>query len=88
MGWLGVLGWQSAVATVTFLSATNIVGIVILNHPEYQLKHWHVLLLMWAVLALCILCNTFFSRQLPLIEGTIVILHVFGFFAILVGDNA
>lgn len=38
-----------------------------------------------AVAAIAILFNTFFAKKLPLIEGVILIIHVFGFFGILVG---
>jgi len=42
-----------------------------------------------AVAAVAILFNTFFAKKLPLIEGVILIIHVFGFFGILVrnGNN-
>jgi len=40
-----------------------------------------------AVAAIAILFNTFFAKKLPLIEGVILIIHVFGFFGILVGNN-
>lgn len=36
------------------------------------------------VAAVAILFNTFFAKKLPLIEGFILIIHVFGFFGILV----
>jgi len=40
-----------------------------------------------AVAAIAILFNTFFAKKLPLIEGVILIIHVFGFFGILVRDH-
>ena len=36
------------------------------------------------VASVAIIFNTFFARKLPLIEGLMLILHVFGFFAILI----
>jgi choline transport protein len=36
------------------------------------------------VAAVAILFNTFFAKKLPLIEGIILIIHVFGFFGILI----
>jgi choline transport protein len=41
-------------------------------------------MLIWAVLAICLIFNTFFSRKLPLVEGLIVVLHIAGFFAVVV----
>lgn len=37
-----------------------------------------------AVGAVAILFNTFFAKKLPLIEGIILIIHIFGFFGILI----
>lgn len=39
-------------------------------------------MLIWAVLATCVLFNTFFSKKLPLVEGVIVVLHIAGFFVV------
>jgi choline transport protein len=41
-------------------------------------------MLIWAVLAICLVFNTFFSRRLPLVEGLIVVLHIAGFFAVII----
>jgi choline transport protein len=48
------------------------------------LKDWHGTMLIWAILALCLVFNTFFSQQLPWVEGVIVVLHIAGFFAIII----
>ncbi|KAF2121706.1 amino acid/polyamine transporter I [Lophiotrema nucula] len=84
VGWLGVLGWQTATATVSYLAGNQVQGLVKLNYPSYEAKAWQGTLLIWAILAICLLFNTFFSKRLPLIEGVIVILHVAGFFAVLI----
>jgi MFS superfamily sulfate permease-like transporter len=84
VGWLGVLGWQTAAATVSYLAGKTIQGMIKLNNPDYTLKAWHGTLLIWSVLAICWVFNTLFSRNLPLIEGVIVILHVAGFFAVII----
>lgn len=84
MGWLGVLGWQTATATVSYLSSKQIQGLIALNNPSYIPRPWHGTLLIWAVLAICWLFNTFFSGRLPLVEGVIVALHVIGFFAVII----
>jgi choline transport protein len=84
VGWLGVLGWQTAAATVSYLSAKQIQGLITLNNPSYVPQAWQGTLLIWAVLAICLVFNTFFSKKLPLIEGLIVVLHVAGFFAVII----
>ncbi|EAT80001.1 hypothetical protein HBH56_076530 [Parastagonospora nodorum] len=84
VGWLGVLGWQTAAATVSYLSGKQIQGLIKLNNPDYELKAWHGTMLIWSVLVICLIFNTFFSRLLPLVEGVIVVLHVAGFFAVII----
>jgi choline transport protein len=44
----------------------------------------HGVLLVFAVAAFCGIFNTLLARKLPLVEGTVLILHILGFFAILV----
>jgi amino acid transporter len=78
------LGWQTASAAVSYLAGKQIQGLVILNNPSYNQKAWHGTLLIWAVLAVCLIFNTFLSRHLPLVEGVIVILHFAGFFAVII----
>jgi choline transport protein len=84
VGWLGVLGWQTAAATVSYLAGKQIQGLIMLNNSSYIPRAWHGTLLIWAVLGICLVFNMFFSRQLPLVEGVIVILHIAGFFAVIV----
>jgi hypothetical protein len=79
-----VLGWQVNIASGSYLVATQVQGIIILNDPNYSPAAWHATLMIIAVAAIAILFNTFFAKKLPLIEGVILIIHVFGFFGILV----
>ncbi|KAL8724733.1 MAG: hypothetical protein Q9181_006697 [Wetmoreana brouardii] len=83
-GWLTVAGWQAFVASTCYLCATLIQGLIILEQPEYHPKMWHGTLLFWAVAACAVFINTVISRALPALEGLILILHVLGFFAILI----
>ena len=59
-------------------------GLIILNHADYAPKLWHGTLLTWLVLLVAIFSNTIVARALPTIEATILILHILGFFAIMV----
>lgn len=83
-GWLTVAGWQALVASGAFLCATLIQALIILNHPSYNFHAWHATLIFWAVLVVAVLVNTVVSSMLPKIEGLILILHVLGFFAVLI----
>ena len=56
-----------------------------LNYPEsYNAQGWHGTLLIWSATILAFTVNSVLGRWLPKIEGFILYLHVFGFFAILV----
>lgn len=77
-------GWQAFVASGCYVTATLIQGLIILNHPSYAPKMWHGTFLFWAVILCAVFVNTIVSSALPKLEGLILILHILGFFAILV----
>jgi len=84
VGWLGVLGWQTAAAFTSFLTTKQIQALAIMWNPTYVPHAFHFTMINWAVLAVSLVFNVFGSKKLPLIEGVIVILHIAGFFAVLV----
>ena len=84
LGWLCVLGWQTGAANTAFLAGTQIQGLIALNKPDYGFEAWHGTLLVFAVSAFNVIFNTFLAKKLPLIEGIVLVVHIFGFFAILV----
>lgn len=84
IGWLCVLGWQTGAANTAFLAGSQIQGLIALNNPNYSFQAWHGTLLVFAVSAFNIIFNTFLVKKLPLIEAIILVVHVFGFFAVLV----
>ena len=85
LGWLSVVGWQAFVASGAFLCATITQGLVVLNYPNsYIPERWHGTLIFYLVLLFCVFVNTILARALPRIEGLILIIHVFGFFGILI----
>jgi choline transport protein len=79
-----VLGWQTGIASIAFLAGGQIQGLVILNNESYVPARWHGTLLIIAVASFSILFNTLLARKLPLIEGTVLVFHIFGFFAIFI----
>lgn len=84
VGWLCVLGWQVGNTSIAFLSSQQIQGLIILNNPNYVPQRWHLTLLVIGIVTFCQLFNTFLARKLPLVEGIVLILHICGFFVILV----
>ncbi|PKY03463.1 choline transport protein [Aspergillus campestris IBT 28561] len=83
-GWLTVIGWQATYATSCYLCGTLIQGLIVLTNPSYVPQAWHGTLLFWAVNAFSIGINSGGGKLLPRFEGLILILHVLGFFAILI----
>jgi choline transport protein len=79
-----VLGWQTGIASIAFLAGGQIQGLIILNNPSYEPQRWHGTLLIMAVASFSIVFNTLLARKLPLVEGTVLVLHIFGFFAVFV----
>ncbi|KAM3519991.1 hypothetical protein NHJ13051_007137 [Beauveria bassiana] len=84
IGWMCVLGWQTSCASSAFIAGTQIQGLLVLNRPDYVPQPWHGTLLAVAVAAFSVLFNTLLARKLPLVEALVLIIHVFGFFGILV----
>lgn len=83
-GWLTVAGWQAFAASGGFLTGTIIQGLIVMNHPDYNFQRWHGTLLFWAVILVAVLVNTIMLNLLPKIESVILVIHVLGFFAILI----
>jgi choline transport protein len=55
-----------------------------LTVPSYIPQGWQGTLLFWAVIFFAVFVNTVVSSLLPKFEGLILILHISGFFAILI----
>lgn len=84
IGWLCVLGWQTGAANTAFLAGTQIQGLLVLNYPDYVFERWHGTLLVFAVSAFSVLFNTFLAFTLPLVETVVLVVHLLGFFGILI----
>lgn len=67
-----------------YLVGTQIEAVIQLNNPNYVPQRWEGRLLFWAAVALAVLINTVFGKLLPPIEATMLVIHVLGFFAVLV----
>ncbi|KAI0475372.1 amino acid transporter [Xylariaceae sp. FL0804] len=84
IGWLNVVGWQAATASLGYLAASLIQGLAVMDNASYQPLPWQTTLLLWTTIIFAVVFNTVISSTLPKVEGFILILHVLGFFAILV----
>ena len=59
-------------------------GIIILNNADYVPQPYHGTLLSWAVIVVAVFINTVVSALLPIIEGLVLVVHILGFFAVLI----
>ena len=66
------------------MTGTQIQALIILNNDSYVPQRWHGTLLIIAILLFSALFNTFLAQRLHLVEGCILILHICGFFAIII----
>ncbi|KAK3618177.1 hypothetical protein LTR56_024809 [Elasticomyces elasticus] len=83
-GWLAALGWQALIATTAYSSAVLILSMAAIYHPEYTMQNWHQSLLMIGIGIIGAIMNTFGAKRLPILEGVVFVLHVFGWFAIII----
>ncbi|KAK4958973.1 hypothetical protein LTR10_003772 [Elasticomyces elasticus] len=83
-GWITVFAWQATATSVVYLTATQIQGLIILNHASYIPQRWHGTLLMWAVVAVLFSVNVWAVRLLPLLEMVGGACHVVFFIILLV----
>ena len=83
-GWNAVLGWIANLTSGVWFTATMIQGLLVLNYPSYIYERWHGTLILFAALLCCVIVNTLLGRIFPHIETFALVLHLAGFFAILI----
>lgn len=84
VGWVTVIAWQAACASVAFINTMLIMAIASINYPTYQMQMWQAMLVFWALVALSVFVNTYLGRAFPSIEALVLVLHIVGFFVILI----
>jgi len=84
VGWLCCLGWLAGVPACGLQLSGIVQEMVNLAFPEakYDLA-WQATLTVFLFIILTVGFNMFFAQHLPLAEGIVLFLHVFGFFAFL-----
>lgn len=81
-GWMSVLSWQAGQASGPFLVGTVIQGVLVVNNPSYSPANWQGTLFVFAVVVLIYFLNVWAANAMPMINNIFLILHVFGFLAI------
>jgi hypothetical protein len=79
-----VIGWIAALAAVSYFVSDLSLSLATLNHATFSRDNWHATLLVWATLLFCVFINIFISGALPSIEVVVLIIHILGFFGILI----
>jgi L-asparagine transporter-like permease len=83
-GWVSLIGWQATTASSAYLAGTILQSTIIMLDDGYSPKPYQAILIGWAVLAFAVIINTVGSKTLAHFEGLILILHILGFFGILI----
>ena len=81
---MAALGWQTAMPAVAYTAGIQIIALIATVDAEYVAQSWQSALLTIAFVIFAILFNMFAINKMPLIEGLVVIIHLFGFFAFVV----
>lgn len=66
------------------MAASIIQGLIVLNNPSYVSQPWHGTLLTIGICLFAIFFNTVIASKLPLVEGTLVFLHIAGLFVVII----
>ncbi|GAW25779.1 putative GABA permease [Rosellinia necatrix] len=84
-GWLAITGWQALIASGALITGTMIQGLILISHPEYAavMQNWHGTLLLWAIVFFSYGINTAAGSLLARFEGIVLVLHILGFFAVI-----
>ena len=69
---------------MSWINSTIILGLIQINYPAYEGKPWHGTLIFYAVIALALLINTYLGKVFPWLEAVAFIVHIVGFFAIMI----
>ncbi|KAF3765732.1 amino acid transporter [Cryphonectria parasitica EP155] len=83
-GWITFIGWQAVTASAAYLIGTLLEGVIIMCNPGYVPKPYQAMLFCWVILSFAVFINTVATKTLAHFEGLILVLHILGFFAILI----
>lgn len=79
MGWCSCLGWVAGIPSCAIQLAGILQEMILLMHPNPDIANlWKTTLLVFAFVLLTVGFNIFFAQHLPLAEGIILFVHVFG----------
>ena len=77
-------GWQATAASGAYNAASVIEGMAVVANPNYTPQPWHLVLITWAVTAFAVCVNVRGGTVLPKFEASMLLLHVFGYIAVMI----
>ena len=87
-GWMSTLSWQAGTASGSFLTGAMIQALIVINHADYQPTdfewRWQGTLFVFSMVLVLFVANIWGAKSLPLLQNVLLIVHVFGFFAIII----
>ncbi|KAK6430812.1 hypothetical protein LTR95_013028 [Oleoguttula sp. CCFEE 5521] len=83
-GWMSTLSWQCGTCSGMFLLGIQIQGLLSLTHENYSPKPWQGYLFVILMVTIGLAFNTVLAKQLPWIEGVILVFHIFGWITVLI----
>ncbi|KAL9078936.1 MAG: hypothetical protein Q9157_002161 [Trypethelium eluteriae] len=75
---------KTTITSAGFLAGGIIKGLLILNHPDQTFHQWQATLIGYGVIVVAVFINTVVSSYLPSVESCTLVIHILGFFAILI----
>ncbi|KAK3074931.1 hypothetical protein LTR53_002242 [Teratosphaeriaceae sp. CCFEE 6253] len=83
-GWMSTLGWIASVASSVYVCGTQIQAMINVLQPDQVMTTWQLTLVMFAIIAITIVFNTWGAKVLPMLETISLFGHVLGFFVVLI----
>lgn len=83
-GWFMVVGIVAMGATNNFILANFILGMAVLNNPDYVIERWHTVLVSYLVAIVAAASNLTLSRFFDKISSGFLIWNVVSFFVVII----
>ncbi|PNH45154.1 hypothetical protein VD0004_g2653 [Verticillium dahliae] len=83
-GWMTTLGWLASLASSVYVLAYQVQACINATNPDYAFTSWQITLLMWAILFLTVMFNTYGTPFFPQLETASLIGHIVGFFVVMI----
>jgi choline transport protein len=83
-GWMSTLGWLASVASSCYVCTTQIQSMIQVTRPDYAFTNWQYTLIMFAIIAITIVFNTWWASILPGLEIASLFGHIVGFFVVFI----